>query len=155
MQLQSTFPLKFGTVEEPNFSALPSQAAVFAVYFDEAGRDKVQPYLGRTNDLRRRLRRLLGKALSDSRLLSLRGQVRRVEYSLVGSSFEAVWLLYQLNKCYFPRNYRQRLRLRPPALLKLNVGNRYPRLYPTRRISRDGSIYYGPFPSRLAAQIAH
>jgi len=38
------------------------------------------------------------------------------------------------------------------VLLKLNLRNRFPRLYPTRRISKDGSLYYGPFPSRPAAE---
>jgi excinuclease UvrABC nuclease subunit len=48
--------------------------------------------------------------------------------------------------------YRQRLRLKSPALLKVNLRNRFPRCYPTRRISNDGALYYGPFPSRLAAE---
>jgi hypothetical protein len=36
--------------------------------------------------------------------------------------------------------------------LKVNLHNRFPRCYPTRRLSTDGSLYYGPFPSRLAAE---
>lgn len=166
MKLQRTLLLEFGEGEELNFEALPSHAAVFAVYFDEAG-EAAAPYLGRTSNLRRRLTRLLGplgpsgqpgpmgKSRAESRLLNLRQQARRVEYSPVGSNFEALWLLYHLNKSYYPKTYRQRLRLKPPALLKLNIGNRFPRLYPTRRMSRDarrGGLYYGPFPSRLAAE---
>jgi len=85
-------------------------------------------------------------------MLSLRGVTRRISYQRVGSSFEARWLLYQLNKHYYPQAYRQRLRLRPPALLKVNLRNRFPRCYPTRRPSKDGSLYYGPFPSRVAAE---
>ena len=51
------------------------------------------------------------------------------------------------------------LRMRPPAVLKVNLRNAYPRCYPTRRISTDsngnpsGGIYYGPFPSRKAADL--
>ncbi|HEV2247078.1 MAG TPA: UvrB/UvrC motif-containing protein, partial [Terriglobia bacterium] len=60
--------------------------------------------------------------------------------------------LYQLNHDYYPREYRARLRLKAPAMLKLNLRNRFPRLYPTRRILNDGSIYYGPFPSRAGAE---
>ena len=85
-------------------------------------------------------------------MLNLREQARRLEYSPAGSSLEALWLLYLLNKTYYPQTYRQRLRLKAPALLKLNIGNPYPRLYPTRRLARDGAAYYGPFPSRAAAE---
>ncbi|MFB3922424.1 MAG: hypothetical protein ACE145_11920 [Terriglobia bacterium] len=57
-----------------------------------------------------------------------------------------------LNRFYYPGHFRQRLRLKPPTLLKVNLKNRFPRCYPTRRISNDGSLYYGPFPTRLAAE---
>jgi excinuclease ABC subunit C len=70
----------------------------------------------------------------------------------VGSSFEAAWLIYQLNRAHYPRAYRQRLRLKPPALLKVNLANHFPRCYATRRLARDGSLYYGPFASRTEAE---
>jgi excinuclease ABC subunit C len=152
MKLSSSLHLPGSSQAESSLDACPSQPAVFAIYFDELSGQKVPPYLGRTSDLHRRLARLLGNPRPGSRLLNLHEQARRVEYSRVGSSLEALWLLYHLHKAYYPRTYRQRLRLKPPALLKLNTGNRYPRLYPTRRLSRDGSVYYGPFPSRIAAE---
>src|ERR1041384_2537984 len=49
------------------------------------------------------------------------------------------------------------LRMPPPAVLKVNLRNAYPRFYPTRKISiasngePSGGVYYGPFPSRKAA----
>src|ERR1700676_2051055 len=50
------------------------------------------------------------------------------------------------------------MRLRPAAVLKLNLRNAYPRCYVTRRILVDeagvptGGSYYGPFASRRSAQ---
>jgi len=85
-------------------------------------------------------------------MLNLRGVVRRVEYQPVGSGFEAQWLLYLLNRAYYPDQYRNRLRLKRPSLLKLKLNNRFPRCYPTRRLANDGSLYYGPFPSPVAAE---
>jgi excinuclease UvrABC nuclease subunit len=70
----------------------------------------------------------------------------------VGSVFEAQWILYLLQKHHYPRTYRQRLRLKPPAWLKVNLANRFPRCYPSRQLIRDGSVYYGPFPSFAAAE---
>jgi excinuclease ABC subunit C len=93
-----------------------------------------------------------GSAASRTRLLNLREVVSGIAYQVVGSSFEGRWLLYRLNQSYYPESYRQRLRLRPPALLKINLKNRFPRCYPTRKLSSDGSLYYGPFASRVAAE---
>jgi excinuclease ABC subunit C len=151
--------LQFSMPFDPNLDAstllepiLP-RPAVFALHLlDAAGTSEGPPYLGRTMDLRRRLGRLLGQSRGISKLLNLREITRRIEYQYVGSPFEAKWLLYRLNKFYYADLYRQRLRLKSPALLKLNLHNRFPRCYPTRRLSHDGSFYYGPFPSRLAAE---
>jgi hypothetical protein len=85
-------------------------------------------------------------------MFNLREFTRRIEWQVVGSTFEAQWLNYLLNKQYYPRQYRVRLRLKPPALLKLNLRNRFPRCYPTRRLVKDGAYYYGPFPSQAAAE---
>jgi len=89
---------------------------------------------------------------SRSRLPNVRGLVSGIAYQGMGSNFEARWLLYQLNKFYYPKEYRQRLRLRPPTLLKINLKNRFPRCYPTRKLTPDGSLYYGPFASRVATE---
>lgn len=152
MILQYWFPVGGSNDVESALAACPGAPAVFAVYFDAVPGKGGPPYLARTSDLHRRLARLLGKPRPGSRMLNLREPARRVEYSRVGSPLEALWLLYHLNKTYYPQTYRQRLRLKTPALLKLNIGNLYPRLYPTRRLARDGAAYYGPFPSRAAAE---
>jgi excinuclease ABC subunit C len=152
MQLQVSVQFDSNIEGSTFFDSIPPRPAVFAIFPRPTEGSKTVPYLSRTTDLRRRLARLLGKPSSDSKRLSLREVAHRIEYSRVGSGFEAQWLLYLLNKSYYPRLYRQRLRLKPPALLKLNLSNRFPRLFPTRRISNDRSIYYGPFRSRVEAE---
>jgi excinuclease UvrABC nuclease subunit len=144
--------LAFDPESDPKsfFESIPARPAVFAL-FPRAPGTTAAPYLGRTRDLRRRLARLLSPPRASSRLLNLRGLIGRIEYQIVGSPFEAQWMLYHLNREYYPTQYRERLRLKPPALLKLNLRNRFPRCYPTRRLSHDGSLYYGPFPSLVAA----
>lgn len=152
MRLEISVPFNPDLDENLLLEAIPPAPAVFALFLDAPGAAKAPPYLGRTADLRRRLGRLLGRRSSLSKLLNLRELTRRIEYQPVGSALEAQWLLYRLNKLHYPSTYRQRLRLRSPALLKVNLRNRFPRCYPTRRLSPDGSLYYGPFPSRLAAE---
>jgi excinuclease ABC subunit C len=152
MQLQVSLQFDQGLGGSAFFESIPARPAVFAIFPHESESLKTAPYLSRTTDLRRRLARLLGKPGPGSKRLSLREVADRIEYTRVGSGFEAQWLLYLLNKSYYPRLYRQRLRLKPPALLKLNLSNRFPRLFPTRRISNDRSVYYGPFRSRVEAE---
>jgi excinuclease UvrABC nuclease subunit len=134
------------------FESLPSQAAVFALFPPPRAGPPAPPYLGWTRDVRRRLTRLLSPWRGGSRMLNLRELTARIEYERVGSVFEGRWLLYRLTRHYYPREYRERLRLRPPALLKLKMRNRFPRCYLTRRLAKDGSLYYGPFPSAAAAE---
>ena len=136
---------------ESFLDGVPPLPAVFAL-FPPGSADASPPYIGRTRDLRRRLGRMLFPRRENSRLLNLREFARRVEWQVVGSVFEAQWLNYLLNRSYYPRQYRLRLRLKPPALLKLSLRERFPRCYPTRRILNDGALYYGPFPSLPAAE---
>jgi len=152
MRLQISMQFDPGAEAQSLLDSLPHRPAIFALFPDAGATPTSPPYLGRTKDLHRRLARLLGPPRANSKMLNLRDLARRIEYQAVGSPFEGQWLAYLLNKSYYPRLYRQRLRLRPPALLKVNLRNRFPRCYPTRRLLNDGSLYYGPFPSRAAAE---
>jgi len=151
MKLRFSAPFDPNSEAESFLESFPSRPAVFALFPSEAA-DVSPPYLARTRNLARRLSRLLSPKREHSRMFSLREFVRRVEWQIVGSAFEAQWLNYLLNHQYYPRQYRFRLRLKPPPLLKVNLRNRFPRCYPTRRLVKDGSDYYGPFPSQVAAE---
>jgi excinuclease ABC subunit C len=153
--LELDFSLAFdAAADEEFFSALPSQAAVCLVELNDSN---AEPLLIRTQDLRRRLQRLLGPPDPTSKRLNLRGLARGVRYRAVGSTFEQSLTYYQHAKKLFPQRYRDLLRIRPPAVLKVSLRNAYPRCYVTRHISVDSSgtptagSYYGPFPSRGAA----
>jgi excinuclease UvrABC nuclease subunit len=153
--LELDFSLAFDAAsDEAFFSALPSKAAVCLVELNDAN---AEPLLIRTQDLRRRLQRLLGPPDPTSKRLNLRALARAVRYRPVGSTFEQSLTYYQHAKKLFPQRYRDLLRMRPPAVLKVSLRNAYPRCYVTRHISVDSSgtptagSYYGPFPSRGAA----
>ncbi len=134
--------------EEGFFASAPAAPAVFRIEMNLAG---AEPYLGRTADLRRRLERLLRVPETPTKRLNLREIAACVHYRLTGSKFEQTLALYQQAREHFPRRARDFLRLRPPALLKVNLANAYPRCYVTRRILSDKAFYFGPFPSRHAA----
>ena len=153
--LELDFSLAFdAATDEEFFFALPSKPAVCLVELNDSN---AEPLLIRTQDLRRRLQRLLGPPDPSSRRLNLRTLARGVRYRAVGSTFEQSLTYYQHAKKLFPQRYRDLLRMRPPAVLKVSLRNAYPRCYVTRHISVDSSgtptagSYYGPFPSRGAA----
>jgi len=135
--------------EEEFFAALPAHPAVFLL---EPHAANAQPYLARTADLRRATERLLRAPEHPSKRLNLRELAARIRYRLTGSKLEQALVLYQQARELFPRRYRDLLRLRTPPLLKVNLRNEYPRCYVTRRIFADGGSYFGPFPSRKAAE---
>jgi excinuclease ABC subunit C len=133
------------------FAGIPAVPAVFLLRSSDTGSE---PYVSKTANLRRRLIRLLGTPEEHSRRLNLRPRVATIEYTPTGSDFESGFLLYQLLRQTFPASYARRLRLRFAPLVKMHMGNEYPRASVTTRLGRLGkdSLYYGPFASRTAAE---
>jgi excinuclease ABC subunit C len=133
------------------WATVPGVPAVFLLRGDDP---HSEPYVSKTANLRRRLQRLLGTPAEHSKKLNLRDRVRWIEYTSTGSDFESGFLLYGLLRSAFPKAYANRLRLRFAPLVKLHLENEFPRASVTTRLGRlNGSnIYYGPFPSRAAAE---
>ena len=132
------------------FASAPAAPAVFLL---RGNHPHTEPYVSKTTNLRRRLQRLLGSP-DHSRRLNLRDRVRSIEYTATGSDFESGFLLYRALRTAFPKTHSDRLRLRFAPLLKLHMENEYPRASVTTRLGKLGgrNIYYGPFPSRTAAE---
>jgi excinuclease ABC subunit C len=137
--------------DSETFAAVPASPAVFLLRGSEP---HSEPYISKTANLRRRLRRLLGPMEGRTRKLNLRDRIRWIEYTLTGSEFESGFLLYQLLRATFPKTYGDRLRFRFAPLVKMHLENEYPRASITTRLGRlhRGSLYYGPFLSRAAAE---
>jgi excinuclease ABC subunit C len=131
------------------FAALPARPGVLLLEMSDAA---ARPYLARTADIHRAAERLLRPPDAASKRLNLRAVAARIRYRITGSKFEQTVALYQHAKKNFPAQYRDLVRLRPPALLKVNLRNDYPRCCVTRRIRADEGFYFGPFASRRAAE---
>jgi excinuclease UvrABC nuclease subunit len=132
------------------FEAIPAKPAVFTLRGDPGS----EPYVSKSANLKRRLLRLLGPPEERTKRLNLRDKIRSIDYALTGSDFESRWALYAALRREFPKDYRERLKLRPAPLVKLNLDNEYPRAYVTRRVTslKGKSLYYGPFPTRAIAE---
>ncbi len=132
---------------EATLAELPKGPAVFALWPAVGA-----PYLGKTNVLSRRLKRLLRIAEQPSRMLNLHGTATRVNYWRTASRLEGNLVLYELARRHLTSDYIEFLKLRMPPYVKLIQSNQFPRTQVTARISREPSLYYGPFQSKSAAE---
>jgi excinuclease ABC subunit C len=134
----------------PAWAEIPPQSGVFALFGSDP---QAEPYISRTPNLRNRLRRLLDPRPDQSKRLRLAQSTARIEYSLTGSEFEAMLLLYQASQQAFGERARKRLHLRQPVLLRMAMENAYPRVYVTSKVTNKASVnLFGPWPSRVAAE---
>jgi excinuclease ABC subunit C len=143
--------------------SIPAAPGVFSLRGSDTPDGKPgEPYLTRTADLRRRLRRLLappeavdeqGNAVLSKRL-NLRDRVRTIAYTRTGSDFESTLLLYHASRLAFgTEQARKRLRLHTPYLIRVTMSHEHPRAYVTNRLSKKSlQESFGPFPSRAAAE---
>ncbi len=156
------FAHRFDFSPEDSDALLRSVPAAPGVFSLRGADPNDQPYLTRTADLRRRLRRLLAppEALDDSgnavlsKRLNLRDRVRFVDYTRTGSDFESTLLLYHAYRTAFgAEEARRRLRLHTPYFLRVTLSHPHPRVYATNRLSKKSlAESFGPFPSRTAAE---
>ena len=131
---------------------LPLSPGVY-LYKDAAGKIV---YVGKAKSLRARVRSYFNEErLSEAKTGSLIAEARAVDYILVDNEKEALALENNLIKQYQPR-YNVLLRDdKTYPYIKL-TSERFPRVYVTRRLKKDGSSYFGPyFPGNLAYRIVH
>jgi len=112
-------------------------------------------YVGKAKNLRARVRSYFVEgAAENAKTGSLLREAVDIEYIVVGNEHEALALENNLIKQKKPR-YNILLRDdKTYPYVKLTAGERFPRVYVTRRLRKDGSEYYGPyFPANLAYRV--
>jgi excinuclease ABC subunit C len=113
-------------------------------------------YVGKAKNLRARVRSYFqeGVGEANAKTGSLLREAVDVEYIVVDNNKEALALENNLIKQKKPRFNILLRDDKTYPYIKLTLGERYPRVYVTRRLRRDGSNYYGPyFPGNLAYRI--
>src|SRR5215475_9285438 len=113
-------------------------------------------YVGKAKNLRSRVRSYFveGVGEANAKTGTLLREAVDVEYIVVANNKEALALENNLIKQKQPRFNILLRDDKTYPYVKLTLGERYPRVYVTRRLRKDGSIYYGPyFPANLAYRI--
>lgn len=104
-------------------------------------------YVGKAKSLRKRVRSYFQGREQDVKTSVMLSRVVGVDHIATRTEKEALILEDTLIKEHHPRyNIQLRDDKRYP-LLRLSVGDQFPRLSVVRRIRGDGALYYGPFPS--------
>lgn len=118
-------------------------------YFDEKG---TIIYVGKAKNLKRRVSSYFNKQHDSNKTRVLVKQIRDIKYFVVETEEDALLLENNLIKQYHPRyNVLLKDDKTYPSIV---VKNEYfPRVYQTRNIVRDGSRYYGPYPSVYTAKV--
>jgi excinuclease ABC subunit C len=132
--------------------ALPTEPGVY-LYKNAEGE---VIYVGKANNLRSRVRSyLLEASQANAKTGSLMREAVDIEAILVANEHEALALENNLIK---QRKPRFNILLRDDKTypyVKLTLADRFPKVFVTRRLRKDGAAYYGPyFPGNLAYRVA-
>ena len=132
---------------------LPESPGVYL--FKDAGGTIL--YVGKARNLRSRVRSyFLESRWIDAKTGSLAREIADLETIVVGNEREALALEHNLIKQYRPKFNVVLRDDKTYPYIKFTAAEKYPRVYFTRRIKKDGSLYFGPyFPASLARRILH
>jgi len=132
---------------------LPEKPGVYL--FHDASGSVV--YVGKARSLRSRVRSyFLESRWADAKTGSLAREIADIETMVVDNEREALALEHNLIKLHRPK-FNVLLRDdKTYPYIKLTMGEKYPRVYFTRKVKKDGALYFGPyFPPGLARRILH
>ena len=130
---------------------LPTSAGVY-LYKNAEGE---VIYVGKAKNLRSRVASYFHEGrIADAKTGTLVREAVDVDYIVVANNKEALALENHLIKQKQPRFNILLRDDKTYPYVKLTLGERFPRVYVTRRLRKDGSSYYGPyFPANLAYRI--
>ncbi len=121
---------------------LPNKPGVYQ-YYDKSG---TIIYVGKAKDLKKRVASYFNKKLDSGKTRVLVRQIEDIKYIVVDTELDALLLENNLIKKYQPK-YNIQLKddkTYPWICIKKEP---FPRVFTTRRMIKDGSKYFGPYPS--------
>src|SRR5437870_2912034 len=138
---------------EQKVASLPSETGVY-LFKDALG---TILYVGKARSLRSRVKSyFLESKWIDAKTGSLVREIADLDYIVVDNEKEALALENSLIKQHKPK-FNVLLRDdKTYPYIRYTAFEKYPRVYVTRRLKKDGSLYFGPyFPHSLAHRIVH
>lgn len=132
---------------EEKLKEIPSAPGVY-LHKDQAGKII---YVGKAKNLRSRVRSYFRARPFDRKTEALVGQIFDLEFIVTDNEVEALILEASLVKKHKPRYNIKLQDDKSYPHLKLTVNEPFPKVVITRRVQKDGALYFGPFlPASLA-----
>lgn len=128
-------------------NSIPHQPGVYKYY--DAAQELL--YIGKAKDLRKRVSSYFYKSVDNRKTLVLVAQIHHIEFTVTENEHDAFLLESSLIKHYQPR-YNIDLKDDKSFPYIVIKNERFPRVFFTRNVIRDGSEYIGPFTSVIAAR---
>jgi excinuclease ABC subunit C len=134
-------------------ASLPTDAGVY-LFKDVLGNIL---YVGKARSLRNRVKSyFLSSRWVDAKTGSLVREIADLEYIVVDNEREALALENSLIKQHKPKFNVMLRDDKTYPYIRFTAFEKHPRVYVTRRLKKDGSLYFGPyFPHSLAHRIVH
>lgn len=121
---------------------LPTSPGIYQ-YYDNEGK---LLYVGKAKNLKKRVQSYFNKVQDNGRLRTLVKKIDTVQHIVVSTETDALLLENNLIKKYQPR-YNILLKDDKSYPWICIKNERFPRVFPTRRLIKDGSEYFGPYTS--------
>ncbi len=131
------------------YSSIPTQPGVYR-FLDAEGEIL---YVGKAKNLKNRLNSYFGdKKNMQYKTVVLTRHASSIEYTVLESEHDALLVENSLIKKFQPR-YNVMLKDGKTYTYICIKNESYPRVFFTRRVIRDGSVYFGPYTSKYRANI--
>lgn len=130
-------------------AGLPSRPGVYLMK-DQYG---VVIYVGKAKCLKDRVSSYYSEPLGYTRKMDgLVESIVKIDHIVTGSELEALLLESKLIKQYHPRYNSQLRNYEAYPFIKVDLSQRFPRIYSVREVTDDGARYFGPFRNRRAVE---
>ena len=123
-------------------STLPNSPGVYQ-YYDK---NEKLLYVGKAKNLKKRVASYFTKQHDNARTRLLVKKIKTIKHIMVATETDALLLENNLIKKYQPR-YNVLLKDDKSYPWICIKNERFPRVFPTRRLIKDGSEYFGPYTS--------
>lgn len=127
---------------EAKLKTLPEKPGIYQ-YFDEQGKII---YVGKAKNLKKRVGSYFHKNHDDGKTRVMVSRISDIQILVVDTELDALLLENNLIKKYQPR-YNVLLKDDKTFPWICIKNERFPRIFPTRKVIQDGSEYFGPYPS--------
>lgn len=129
-----------------NLTPLPDKPGVYIMY----GKNNTVIYVGKAINLKNRVKSYFQNRDQGEKVKALVSNIIKYDYIITDNEVEALILESTLIKKFKPKYNILLKDDKELPYIKITLKDKYPQVLPCRRMVKDGSKYYGPYPTSSA-----